>query len=68
MAAADIHDHVAEVYGGDIFSHRTGKSEVQNLAEECRHTCVGPEGERGGRKKTKQNKKPMFKASPKPNK
>lgn len=55
MAAADIHDHVAEVYGGDIFSHRTGKSEVQNLAEECRHTCVGPEEEREEEEK-KQNK------------
>lgn len=73
MAAADIHFQVAEVYGGDIFSHRTGKSEVQNLAKEYRHTCVGPEGERREKNKqtknkTKQNKKPRFKASSKPNK
>lgn len=66
MAAADVHYQVAEVYGRDISSHRTSKSEVQNLVGECRHTCVGPEGERGG--KTKQNKNPMFKASSKPNK
>lgn len=64
MAAADVHYQVAEVYGGDIFSHRSSKSEVQNLARNV-DTPVLVQREREEEKKTK---KTMFKASSKPNK